>query len=72
MLKKIYQELMAIRKKLQTIRSSEEFIREHPFNVVTDIHLPRSPKYGTDEAEIKGITIDLPTYGIQQVTKESK
>ena len=72
MLKKIYQELMAIRKELQAIRSSVEFIREHPFNVVTEFPLPRSPKYGTDEAEIKGITIDLPTHGIQQVTKESK
>lgn len=35
MLKKIYQELAAIRKELQAIRGSLEHIRKHPFNLVT-------------------------------------
>lgn len=51
MLKKIYQELVVIRKELQAIRSSVEHIREHPFNVVTGFPLTRSPKHGTDEAD---------------------
>lgn len=51
MLKKIYQELVAIRKELQAVQSDLEHIRKHPFNVVTGIPLPRSPKYGTDEAD---------------------
>lgn len=75
MLKKIYQELVAIRKELQAIRSSVEFIREHPFDVVTDIPLPRSPNHDNKSVrnkEIKGITIDLPTHDIQQATKENK
>ncbi len=48
MLKKIYQELVAIRKELQAIRSSVEFIRKHPFNLVTGF--VRSPSCDTDEA----------------------
>ena len=50
MLKKIYQELVAIRKVLQAVQSDLEYIRKHPFNVVTGFPLPRSPKHGTDEA----------------------
>lgn len=50
MLKKIYQELAAIRKELQAIRGDLEHIRKHPFNVLTEFPLPRSPKHGTDEA----------------------
>ncbi len=64
MLKKIYQELMAIRKELQAIRSSVEFCEKSPCIMKTTLT--------EKNAEIKGITIDLPTHGIQQVTKESK
>lgn len=47
MLKKIYQELMAIRKELQAIRGDLEHIRKHPFNLVTGF--VRSPNYDTGE-----------------------
>ena len=50
MMKKIYQELAAIRKELQAIRGDLEHIRKHPFNVLTEFPLPRSHKHGTDEA----------------------
>ncbi len=47
MLKKIYQELVVIRKELQAIRNNLEFIREHPFNLVTGfVH---SSNYDTGE-----------------------
>lgn len=36
MMKKIYQELAAIRKELQAIRGDLEHIRKHPFNVLTE------------------------------------
>lgn len=64
MLKKIYQELMAIRKELQAIRSSVEFC-EKSSRIMQSTSTEK-------KVEIKGIIIDLPTYGIQQVTKESK
>lgn len=51
MLKKIYQELVAIRKELQAIQSDLEHIRKHPFNVLTEFPLSRSPKHDTDEAK---------------------
>lgn len=37
MLKKIYQEIVAIRKLLQSIQSDLEYIRKHPFNPVTSL-----------------------------------
>ena len=47
MLKKIYQELAAIRKELRAIQSDLEHIRKHPFNLVTGF--VRSPNYDTGE-----------------------
>ena len=47
MLKKIYQELMAIRKELQAIRGDLAHIRKHPFKRVTGF--VRSPNYDTGE-----------------------
>lgn len=51
MLKKIYQELVAIRKELQAIQGDLEHIRKHPFNVLTEFPLPRSPDHDTNEAD---------------------
>ena len=47
MLKKIYLELVAIRKELQAIRGHLELIRKHTFNLVTGF--VRSPNYDTGE-----------------------
>ena len=64
MLKKIYQELVTIRKELQAIRDSLKSFEKNSLIIQTTLT--------RQKAEIKGITIDLPTHGIQQVTKESK
>ena len=47
MLKKIYQELAAIRKELRAIQRDLEHIRKHPINLVTGF--VRSPNYDTGE-----------------------
>lgn len=49
MLKKIYQELVAIRKELQAIQGDLEHIRKHPFQVMTGLF--RSPNCDTGEAD---------------------
>lgn len=48
-LKKIYQELVAIRKELQAIQGDLEHIRKHPFQVMTG--LLRSSNCDTGEAK---------------------
>lgn len=73
MLKKIYQELVAIRKELQAIRGGVEFIRKHPFNVLTSLgHSPSHNNKSVRDAGIKGITIDLPTRDIQPEAEGNK
>ena len=70
MLKKIYQELVAIRKELQAIRGGVEFIRKHPFNVLTS--LGHSPSHNNKSVRDAGITIDLPTRDIQPEAEGNK
>lgn len=52
MLKKIYQELAAIRKELQAIRGSLEHIRKHPFNLVTKFVCSSNSNTGKANQEI--------------------
>lgn len=64
MLKKIYQELVTIRKELQAIRDSLKSFEKNSLIIQTTLT--------RQKAEIKGITIDLPTHDIQQEAKENK
>lgn len=64
MLKKIYQEIVTIRKVLQAIRDSLKYFEKNSLIIQTTLT--------RQTGKIKGITIDLPTHDIQQATKESK
>lgn len=64
MLKKIYQELVTIRKELQAIRDSLKSFEKNSLIIQTTLT--------RQKAEIKGITIDLSTHDIQQEAKENK